>query len=861
MRFEAAATGGYVSRGLLYSLELGANGPSFRMGQKQSRFTMRFDGAKPVAPVGESQMGSRTNYLVGDAKNWRRDVVNFAKVRYPSAWPGIDAVFYGNQQRLEYDLELQPGADPGRVAFRFEGVEHLRIAADGALLIRAGGNEIRQLPPLVYQEGPSGRQTVKGRYVLRAANTVGFVLEGYDKKRKLVIDPIIDYSTFIGGNIDDFVTSVALDASGNIYLAGLTESTNLSLPGAYDTTVSAYDLFVVKLDPTGTQAFWSTYFGGSGDEDPWGIVVDSRGQATVVGNTTSKNLPVRFDATQIIDNWFSNSSNIVGDQGFIVKLNAAGSNVVYSNYVGGTTDSTFLWHAVIDKTDNVFLTGETYATDFPTYRGLNQFYGTRDTVVMKIDPVGNRVFSSLIGGTTGGGEQSGFAMALNAQGAIYLTGVTNSTNFPNGLFTKTHPDYGDVYVLAMASDGQTLNYINFLGGTRTATGDLADGLQESYRIVADARGNVHVTGYTATVDFGPIIAPIQQNSGGGTDVFYARLNATLDILNSTYLGGTGADWGLAMAVDPVSGNIVLGGLTNSSNFPVRPNAVQRTFGGGGADGFITTISGTDGQTIVDSTFYGGSQTDFPVDLTVGPDGAIYIAGYTESRDFPISQTAIIPYRPNPETGFLARLTNYNTCRFSVGTGQVQVPTAGVSASFTVAISGVAGCIWSASTTAPSWISLGSTRGNGINLSYRVSANTTGAARDAYIIISGQVIHVTQFGQDCQFSAYPDRIPVPNAASTRNISILAPSSSCGWTPSSDSSWIRVPSTQRSGSGSLAVAIDANTGATLRGGSITIGNLRIPVVQNGSGCRLQVTSGQGPFEISGGNGLARVQASST
>jgi hypothetical protein len=596
--------------------------------------------------VGLEELPGRVNYLLGkDPAQWRRNVPAYAKVRYPEIYQGIDLVYYGTQRQLEYDFVLRPGADPGRIVLGFEGAEKIELDPKGDLLLHVAGGAIRHRKPVIYQEIAGARRAIAGGYVLKGAREVGFTVAAYDESRPLVIDPVLFYSTYFGGTGDDAGHAIAVDADGDAYVTGRAYSADFpTTAGAFDATLAGLtDAFVTKLDPAGSGVVYSTYLGGTGDEKGQGIAVDSAGNAYVFGETTSTDFPTTPGAFQVTPPGgahdvfvakldptgsalvYSTYLGGTGDEkgqgiavdsagsayvtgrtgsgdfprtlgavqatlggrtdGFVTKLNPAGSALVYSTYLGGASDDKGVGIAV-DADGNAYVAGETGSRDFPTTPGAFQATspgGTFDAFVTKLNPSGSAlVYSTYLGGK---GSDRGFAIALDAPSNpnAYVTGHTASTDFPTtpGAFQVTPPGGAhDVFVAKLNPSGTALVYATHLGGTGD---DVGEG------IAVDPAGNAYVTGQTTSVDFPITVGGFQMTLGGLTDAFVTKLDPTGSALvYSTYLGGTGDDVGHGITVDS-AGSAYVTGETGSTNFPTTAGAFDTTLGGL-QDGFVAKIA-------------------------------------------------------------------------------------------------------------------------------------------------------------------------------------------------------------------------------------------------------------------------------
>jgi len=619
---------------------------------------MKFVGSKGKPRVsGQDELPGKVNYYIGkDRSRWRTGVSTYAKVAYQNLYPGVDLVYYGNQRQLEYDFVVHPGTDPNIIALSFEGADGLKVDPQGELVLQASGGEIRQRKPLIYQEGDGVRHEVAGSYKLKDRNTVGFQIADYDASRPLVIDPVLVYSTFLGGANVDSGFDITVDAAGNAYVTGSTQllivpSTFPTTAGAFDTTHNgSQDAFVTKLNPTGSALVYSTFLGGSNLDSASGIAVDSTGNAYVTGTTSSSDFPTTVGA-------FDTTHN--GDRdAFVTKLNPSGSALVYSTFLGGI-DGDFGRSIVVDTSGNAYVSGDTFSANFPTTPGA--FDTTispnevADAFVTKLNPAGSAlVYSTFLGGSSG--AQSG-GIALDTSGSVYVTGTTSSPDFPTtpGAFDTTHNSSGDVFVTKLNPTGSALVYSTFLGGSTS---------DEAHSIAVDAAGSAYVTGFTTSTNFPTTVGAFDTTYNGNLDAFVTKLDPTgVALVYSTFLGDVDFDSGNDIAVDS-SGSAYVTGSTSSSNFPTTVDAFDTTYNGNLADAFVTKLNPSGSAPLVYSTFLGGSGNDqnFNVaddqGLGIALDvfGSIYVTGATRSPDFPTTAGAFDTTFNGVEDAFVTKFS-------------------------------------------------------------------------------------------------------------------------------------------------------------------------------------------------------------
>jgi len=590
---------------------------------------------------GEQELPSRSHYFIGnDSTKWHTNVLQFAKVRYRDVYPGVDLVYYSRQQQLEYDFVLKPGADPGKILLRIEGTDGLRFGNGDLVLTTSLGNVYLRSPHF-YQEENGKRRLVRGRYVLRNKNTVGFNIGSYDRTKELVIDPVLAYSTYVnqnqgafgialdparnayvvgltsingrdvvitkinadgtsvlytsylGGTLDEWAPAITVDSAGNAYLTGSTQSTDFPTKNAIQSTNHGYyDAFVTKISPDGSKLVYSTYLGGSVGDFADSIAVDKAGNAYVAGTTGSTDFPLA--------NALRSSASGQGD-GFVAKINPTGSAFVYSTYLTGSNGA-YASGVVADSNGNAYVIGGTESQDFPTSHPLQPYHGARDAFLSKINPAGSAfVYSTFLGGS---GEEDPGALALDSASNVYVVGSTTSTDFPTvNPIQATNAGSWDVFVTKVNSGGNALVYSTYLGGSGN---DRADspliGGGTGAGIAVDSAGNVSIAGSTASSDF-PVHNAIQPKSGGGGDAFVAEINPSGNaLLYSTYLGGPGAESGAGLAVDS-RGSAYVAGATSSS-VPITPAAVNQTYYGA----FLAKIA--------PNTFVSGlpAKTSIPIQL-------------------------------------------------------------------------------------------------------------------------------------------------------------------------------------------------------------------------------------------------------
>jgi hypothetical protein len=583
---------------------------------------MRLAGANIDADVvGEDELPGRTNYFIGDdPSRWHTDVPSYARVRYHDVAPGVDVVYYGRQGQLEYDFVVAPWADPRSITLTFDGADRVEVGANGDLVLHTAAGEVRQHAPILYQETGQGRVNVAGGYELRGGCAVGFGLASYDPSAPLVIDPVLVYSTYLGGGGSESGSQkVAVDSSGSAYVVGSTDSTDFPTAGAFDSTANGgTDAYVTKLNAAGNGIVYSTYLGGSTTDGGSGIAVavDAAGAAYITGLTESSNFPTvnAFDVTR--GGTFD---------AFVTKLNPAGNMLVYSSYIGGSAIDRGTGIAV-DSLGAAYVNGYTFSADFPSVNAYDMTLGgSQDAFVTKVSAAGNTVvYSTLLGGS---GNEVGYGIAVDIAGAAYVLGMTPSADFPTAnAYDTTRGGTSDLFVTKLAEAGNTLVFSTYLGGSS------AEGSGVFGSIAVDSAGAAYVTSMTTSSDF-PTSNAYDTTFGGSNDAIVTKLTpAGNALVYSTYLGGTGGEFGFGLAVDSAGAAYVVG-FTSSTAFPTV-DAYDTTLGGT-SDGFVTKLSAS-GDTLTYSTYFGGSgsETGFGAGIAIDSTGAAYITGYTSSADLP-----------------------------------------------------------------------------------------------------------------------------------------------------------------------------------------------------------------------------------
>lgn len=664
-RGQAGRNVNFVSRGKEYVLYLNPDGLRLRLrgkSRKDNRATFRvsFLGQNPTPRiVGIGELLGQSNYFIGnDPKAWKTGIPHYQKVKYEDIYEGIDAIFYGTQEgRLEYDFIVHPHSDPSKIRMSFEGATFTGLDSTGDAVFDIEGTPLRLKAPIAYQEIAEGTVEIDAKFQSQENGDLVFLLGSYDPATPLVIDPVLAYSTYLGGTADENPSDVAVDSTGRAYVVGTTESTDFPTASPYQaSSAGGTDIFVTRYDPTGATLEFSTYLGGSLDDSGRGIEVDGSGNIYIVGSTKSLNFPTQSP--------YQGSFAGITDA-IVAKIDSTGSSLIFSTYFGGT-DSDTGNDIDIDTSNNIYITGETWSSDLPTaspYQG-SPGGGQTDAFLTKFNPAGTGlIFSTYLGGSA---NDAGRALDVDSSGNVYLFGDTDSSDFPllnafqsiKGLFGS------DTFITKFDSSGSSLDYSTFLGGFDH---------EDARGIVVDDMGYAYVTGLTQSTDF-PTQNPYQGTVTDSLNAYVSKIDPSGSSLAwSTYLGGAFGDVGYDIAIDSCY-RVYVVGFTSSADFPVVDPLDTKD---GIFDAYLTQFS-SDGSLLEFSTYLGGSASDTGTNIAVDSNDDVYFVGTTGGSGFPLV---------SPQQGthagvndlFVTKLTGFPACPSPTPT---ESPTATISATYT-----------------------------------------------------------------------------------------------------------------------------------------------------------------------------------
>ena len=629
----------WSAHGLGYSLAFTADTTMFQLGERT--LALRLLGADPRATFeAASPYSVPTQYFTAA---YRGPVQSYRRLRRHQVYPGVDVVFYGTGENLEYDFEIAAGADPSRIRLRFDGADRLRVALNGDLLIDLGSQTVTQHVPVVYQVTATGQRTpVHAEYQIEANRDVTLRLDRYDPSAPLIIDPVITFAAYLPGSNNTVGVAFAHDAQGFIYVAGNTAATDfVSTPNTFfGVSRGTQNTWLMKLNPFATSGdqviVYSTYFGGSLVDSLKDMAVDSStGLVYLTGSTTSTDLLVTSGAKQ---------STLTGTtNGFVAVFDPAQSgsaSLLYATYLGGTGID--VPYGIATHNGKAYVTGSTTSLDFPVANAtLPSSAGGTDMFITELDPRQSGAASMVASGYFGGaGLDYGTSVAVDAAGFVYVAGVTYSFNLPitAAPYQASANANGEAFLVKFALEAPLIVYSTYLGGSGT------DGAK---KVLIDPAGRVAIAGYTSSANF-PVTQNAYQSFLGGpnaskasnpSNAFLSILDLTLppaqSLVYSTFFGGSVDEVPYSLRLDP-NGIYYLGGFTLSPDLPVSQNAINPSSAKGGFDGFIALINPAAPplNSLVYSSYVTGPGSQIVYSVDFDASGTIYSTGFTTGNIFP-----------------------------------------------------------------------------------------------------------------------------------------------------------------------------------------------------------------------------------
>lgn len=842
-----------------------------RPGEGTAEIRMHLRGSNPRPRVEpEARLEGSAHHLIGDPTGWVRDVATFSRVVYRQVYAGVDLVYFGNGRRLEYDFLVAPGASYTGIRVAFSGIDRMEIDGRGDLVLAAGARRLRHHRPRVYQTAGGKRRELRAAYIRRGRHAVGFEVEAHNPALPLVIDPVLTYSSYLAGSGDDRAYGVAVDDMGCAYIVGETWSANFPrTAGSHSGPRGSREIFITKLNPAGTVSLYSTYLGGGGADSGRAIAVDGSGNVYITGTTSSPDFPITPGSMQ--------TSRRVPEAAFVAKLNAAGTALLYSTFIGGG-GAQYAAGIAVNAAGEAAIAGYTSSVDFPvTPDAVQRSFGGGyfDAFVAKLNAHGSAlVYGSYLGGS---GNDTGAGIAVDAEGNTYVTGQTDSQNFPVRNAFRSAVQGMDAFVAKLNGFGE-LVYSTYLGGHSADLGAA---------IAADSAGAAYVVGATISSDFPVTVGAFQGANRGSYDAFVAKLHPSGSGLAwSTYLGGSGSDEPRAIAVSG-GGMAAVVGWASSSDFPVQSDSSPR----GGGDAFVAAFNAGSGA-LAYSGYLGGSGADVAQGVAYNSWGSAYVAGFTFSSDFPVTAGAYQTDTAGSIDAFAAKIG------FGAPPEAVSVTPAsgsGASATFTFVFSDPDGDanLYSAAIIINSVLngkqacyltydpadSSVSLAGDDGTVATRIPLGSVATAQNSQCSVQGAGSsaslsgtsvtlrlalafrpsfagnkNIYMFAQDftglnsgmqirgnwtvdpgspeaCAYALETTSKVFPSQGGLASVSVTAPSG-CGWSVSHSTSWITFTAGSfGSGSGAVQYAVAGNAGAAARTAAITIAGRVFWISQHG------------------------------
>jgi hypothetical protein len=631
-----------------------------------------------LAPTfeGTNQLPGSVNYLIGkDPSKWQIGIPVFTGVRVLNVYPKIDMVYYGNSHQLEYDFVVNPGADPSRIVFEFQGATGVSLTETGEVQIDSQAGRVTIHKPSIYQMEHGLKKIIDGNFAMRDGRKVGVEVKNYDRTKPLVVDPVLAYSTYLGGSGQDSANDIAVDSQGYAYVTGDTSSVDFpTVSPAISSAPNGTTIgFVSKLNQTGTALVYSTYLGGTTNDSLQGIAVDGAGQVYVTGMTASTDFPVTSANAFQVSYGLGATLNA-----FVAKISADGRSLLYSTYLGGNSDDEGTSIAV-DANQNAYVAGYTSSSTFPV-TAAKAFQSTLNSpngngFIARIDTTqtGNNslIYSTFLGGSSpysmaqlpsgSFGGDGVLGIAIDSSQNAYVVGDASSADFPltaSKAFQTAGSANNSVFLTRLdtsKSGASGLIYSTFLGGTGPY-GDLGS------RVALDSLGNTYITGDAFSMDFPTTVGATNSANGKAFVVkFNTNLSGAASLIYSTLVGGSGGEQAFAIAVDP-DGDACIGGDTGSTDFPVTSGAVQSTLLSSSWNGFIAELS-SEGSTFTYGSYFGGSgigSGDHVHALAIDSNANVYFAGQTDSTDIPTTSGVLQTTLGGSTNSFVGKLTGIVT---------------------------------------------------------------------------------------------------------------------------------------------------------------------------------------------------------
>ncbi|MGD2072676.1 MAG: SBBP repeat-containing protein [Candidatus Thorarchaeota archaeon] len=607
---------------------------SFRTSSlNEQTIMLEFIGCNTIPPVVENPSKVEFNYFLGaNPEEWDIGCMSYERIVYYNLYDMIDLVYEIKDGQLKYEFFVYPGANPENIKIHWNGPISLDLKEDGidVKIEELNSRESKILftdsNPICFQSQNRDIRTI-GYFKMIDDRTYGFNMPSYDPTQLLIIDPVyLTYSTFLSGSLNDLGKAIAVDDLGNMYIAGHSWSVDFPVINSVQDPVSNGDVVIIKLSPDGSEIIFASWVGGTLNDFPKDIAIDKYGHIYVAGSTYSDNFPT---INAYNDTWDGSGSE---RDVFVFKMSSDGSTLFYSTYVSGSLSDT-CEALVVDDLGTVYAVGQTESLNFPTVNALNNTgdgsTSFLDGFLFRLSSDGSELlFSTYLSGSIWDYAKD---VELDEQGNVYVVGNSNSDDFPitSGVFNETGEENGwnDIFVLKMTADGSNLIYSTFVSGSES---DTANG------IAVDSAGNAYVVGETESSDFPMVNAYNSTHSGSYGDLVIFKLSPSGDSLHySTFIGGNSHDNGEAIRIDE-SGNAFILGLTQSTNFPTTPDALDSWGDGstGSSDVAIMKLS-SDGSKLLYSTYISGLGAEYVHGLALDNDGNLYFTGETQYETFPV----------------------------------------------------------------------------------------------------------------------------------------------------------------------------------------------------------------------------------